>query len=376
MLIDTTKYDYFVLIVDDESAVQRLLQRLLEKRGYQVVTASDTEEARAHLGSQEFHLVLSDINMPGESGLDLVTFIRQTYPRTAVVMVSAIDEPETAELALEMGVYGYIIKPFEPNEVLINVANALWRRNLEISARDYQERLESEVAARTDQLQQTLNRLKGTYTKLEQASLETVIRLARAGEYKDEDTGAHILRMSHYASALSRKLGLGEKVASWILYAAPMHDIGKIGIPDGILLKPGPLDEAEWGIMKTHTTIGANILSGAERGFIRLAEVIALTHHEKWDGSGYPRGLKGKDIPLAGQITAVADIYDALTSVRPYKPAFSTGKAMEIMREMRGGHLKADLVDAFFEIQPEVMGIASTYLDDLSGLELSAEILG
>ena len=182
------------------------------------------------------------------------------------------------------------------------------------------------MQARTAELRETLDRLQVTLGRLEKVSLDTIIRLSRAGEYKDQDTGAHILRMSKYASALARRMGLGERVAQWILYASPMHDIGKIGIPDNILLKPGPLDAQEWEIMMAHTTIGGRILSGAESGFIRLAEVIALTHHEKWDGSGYPLGLAGPRIPLAGQITAMADVFDALTSERPYKPAFSLEK--------------------------------------------------
>ena len=375
MLIDTSKDEYFILVVDDEPDIHNLLKQLLEMHGYFVSTAGSAEAAREQLKKTDFHLVLSDINMPGESGFQLLSFIRRTYPKTAVVMISAIDEPRIAVQALEMGVYGYITKPFKLNEVLINTANALRRRHLEVAARTYQERLESEVAARTKELQHTLDRLRSTYEQLEQASLETVIRLARAGEYKDQDTGAHILRMGHFAAALARKVGLGEKVASHMLYAAPMHDIGKIGIPDDILLKPGKLDEEEWKIMKAHTTIGADILSGADRGFIRLAEIIALTHHEKWDGSGYPHGLKGNEIPLAGQITAVADVYDALSSVRPYKPAFPPEKVMAIMREMQGNHLKTDLVDAFFEIQSELKEISNAFRDTMPNFTLRAEML-
>jgi putative two-component system response regulator len=376
MLINTSQKDYFVLVVDDEPAIRKLLKQVLDMNGYLVSMAGNVVEARAELAKQKYHLVLSDINMPGESGFQLLSSIRKEYPNTAVVMVSAIDDPNIAEQALEMGVYGYITKPFKLNEVLINTANALRRRHLEIAARNYQARLEREVAARTKELQQTLDRLRETYQQLEQASLETVVRLARAGEYKDQDTGAHILRMGHFASALARKIGLREKTVDNILYAAPMHDIGKIGIPDDILLKPGPLNEEEWVFMRTHTSIGADILSGAEKGFIRLAEVIAQTHHEKWDGSGYPHGLKGDEIPIAGQITAVTDVYDALTSVRPYKKAFSLEKTREIMEESKGKHFRPDLVDAFFEIQSEVREIAATYQDTMPAFELRTEMLG
>ena len=218
------------------------------------------------------------------------------------------------------------------------------------SLRNYQKQLEAEVDRKTIQLQKTLEALQF-------ASLDSIHRLSRAAEYKDEDTGAHIERMSRYSEAVARKMGLCRKTVERILYAAPMHDVGKIGVPDKILLKPGPLDPDEWEIMKKHTTIGARILSGSRTGFIKLAEVIALTHHERWDGTGYPQGLKGTRIPLAGRITAIADVFDAMTTRRPYKEPFSVEKSFDIIRESKGTHFDPDVVDAFLAIKEEILAI-------------------
>lgn len=200
--------------------------------------------------------------------------------------------------------------------------------------------------------------------KIKAASLETIYRLSMASEYKDVDTGTHIKRMSRYSAAVARRMGLDEETIETILYAAPMHDLGKIGIPDRILLKPGMLDPAEWEMMKQHSVIGAKILKGSDAEFIRLAEIIAQSHHEKWDGSGYPDGLKGIEIPIAGRITAIADVFDALTSKRPYKEALSVETSLAIIREGRGRHFDPDVVDAFFAILDEILTIKKEYDDD------------
>ncbi len=213
------------------------------------------------------------------------------------------------------------------------------------------------VVERTAELKQAIGEIK-------LASLDTIHRLVRAAEYKDEDTGAHIQRMSQYSAAIARKVGLEGSKMENILYAAPMHDVGKIGIPDYILLKPGKLDLCEWEVIKKHTVIGAEILRGSDAEFIQQAEAIALTHHEKWDGSGYPRGLRGLEIPLAGRIVAIADVFDALTSKRPYKEPFSIEKSFEIIKQGRGSHFDPDVVDAFFAIQDEILSIKEKYKDE------------
>jgi putative two-component system response regulator len=220
----------------------------------------------------------------------------------------------------------------------------------------YQKELESEVSRRTRQLNDTHERLRAS-------SLEMVYRLSRASEFRDRDTGVHLKRMSQYCAAVSRRLVLSARTVDTILYAAPMHDVGKIGIPDSILLKPARLDARESEIMKMHTTIGAQILHGSREGFLRLGEVIALTHHERWDGRGYPRGLSGTQTPLVGYIVAIADVFDALTSKRPYKEAFPEDKAFSIIKDGRETHFHPDVCDAFFDIAPEISLIRKTYIE-------------
>lgn len=209
----------------------------------------------------------------------------------------------------------------------------------------------------------TREKLSEAVKKLQGASLETIYRLVLAAEYKDEDTSSHIQRMSHYSAAVARSIGLSEKAVDDILYASPMHDVGKIGIPDWILLKPGKLDPGEWEIMKTHTTIGAGILEDSQSEIIRLAEEIALSHHEKWDGSGYPFGLREEDIPLSGRVVAIADVFDALTSKRPYKEAFPEERAFSIIFKETGRHFDPKVVDAFFGIREEILSIKLKFKD-------------
>jgi putative two-component system response regulator len=212
------------------------------------------------------------------------------------------------------------------------------------------------VAARTVQLADALSRAKS-------GSVETVVRLSRAAEYRDEDTGEHLLRIGYYSAAVGRALGLADEVVENLLRAAPMHDIGKIGIPDSVLLKRGPLDPAEWAIVKQHPLIGAKILAGSESDVIRLGEVVALTHHERWDGSGYPAGLAGLEIPLAGRIVAVVDVFDAVASKRPYKESFSLDRSFEIVRGKSGNAFDASVVDAFFTVEAEIREIHATFQD-------------
>ena len=193
------------------------------------------------------------------------------------------------------------------------------------------------------------------------ASLESIFRLTRAAEYKDENTATHLRRTSSYSAVLGRELGLDERTVADLIYASPMHDIGKIGIPDQILLKRGKLTPDEWEVMKQHSTIGAEILAGSEIGFIQMAEIIALNHHEKWDGAGYPRGLSGEQIPVAARIMAVVDVFDALTSKRPYRDALPLAEALRIIEEGRGKHFDSRIVDAFFAAKERILAIQAEY---------------
>lgn len=352
-----------ILIVDDEDLIRRMLGRMLRRRGFDTTLAGSAAEARELLAEREFDLVLSDVNMPGESGLDLVRYAMETYPDTAAVMVTGLDDPQIASTALKIGAYGYIIKPFETNEVLINVANALRRRTLELENRRYRAYLEDTVQERTRDLQAAVENLKAAGTELRVSQEETIQRLARAAEFRSDETALHIRRMCLYCELLARHAGLPEKRCELIRIASPMHDIGKIGTPDSILMKKGRLTPEEFEIMKNHAEIGYRILAGSSSEMLQLAANIAQTHHEKWDGSGYPRGLKGDEIPIEGRICAIADVFDALTSKRCYKDAFSVARSREIMDEGRGRHFDPDLLDLFWEHVDEVLVIKARYVD-------------
>ncbi|HET8563166.1 MAG TPA: HD domain-containing phosphohydrolase [Candidatus Binatia bacterium] len=355
-----------VLIVDDEAPVLRLLSRVLEQYGYACTSAADSREARSHLQDKEFALMLCDVNMPNESGLDLAKHVLAQYPNTAVVMVTGVDDPHIAHAALEIGAYGYILKPFQSNEVLIDVANALRRRRLEIENRAYRENLEQTIRTRTAALQQAFEWLERTEKELRLSREETIQRLAIAAEFRDNSTARHIQRMSHYCGLLARRYGLDPEQCELIRTASPMHDIGKIGTPDHVLLKPGSFTPDEFKVICQHAEIGYRILSGSGAELLKTAAIIAWTHHERYDGTGYPRGLAGEAIPLEGRIAAIADAFDALTSKRVYKPAFSMDHAVDIMRKHRGNHFDPALLDVFFDSMDDVLMIRDQYSDSFS----------
>lgn len=352
-----------ILIVDDEEPIRRMLRRLLERHHYACKVASDATEARRQLEGQDFALILCDVNMPGESGLDLVRHVLREYPHTAAVMITGLDDPQLASIALEQGAYGYIIKPFESNEVLINVSNALRRRRLEIENQAHREHLEQTVLERTAALREAITNLERAERDIRLSREETIQRLALAAEFRDDETARHVQRMSHYCALLARRYGLDEGHCELIRIASPMHDIGKIGTPDSILLKPGKFTPEEFQAISRHPEIGYRILSGSDADLLKLAAVIAWTHHEKYDGSGYPRKLKGETIPLEGRIAAVADAFDALTSRRVYKPAFPVDQAISIMRQGRGKHFDPGLLDTFLDSMDQVLVVKDQYAD-------------
>lgn len=289
-------------------------------------------------------------------GFEVTRRIRQDdqHRLLPIILVTALRDMEDRVKGIEAGCDDFISKPFDKMELLARVRSLLKVKAYNDLMQNYRKELEVEVTLRTEELKQAFEKIKA-------ASLDTIYRLSMAAEFRDDDTGAHIKRMSLYTAAIARSMGLTEHAIENILYAAPMHDLGKIGIADLILLKPAGLTPAEWEIMKQHTLIGAKILKGSDAEFIRLGEVIALSHHEKWDGSGYPTGLKGIEIPIAGSITAIADVFDALTTKRPYKEAFSVEKSLAIIREGRGNHFDPDVVDAFLAIQDEILTIKKQY---------------
>lgn len=341
-----------ILLVDDHPENIELLKAYLAPQGYETVQAANGEEALKALSSQAIDLILLDVMMPGMDGFEVTRHVRQdkTNPQLPIVLVTALRETEDRVKGIEAGCDDFISKPFDGIELLARVRSLLKVKAYNDLMSRYQQELETEVRKRTEELRQAFEKIKS-------ASLDTIYRLSVASEYKDEDTGAHIKRMSHYSAAIARQLGLDAKLVEAILYAAPMHDVGKIGIPDHILMKPGKLDAQEWEIMQQHTIIGANILKGSDAEFIQLGESIARHHHEKWDGSGYPDHLKGSEIPITSRIVAIADVFDALTSKRPYKEPFSLEKSFTIIQEGKGTHFDPDVVDAFFAIQDEILSI-------------------
>ncbi|MGH2751354.1 MAG: HD domain-containing phosphohydrolase [Actinomycetota bacterium] len=346
-----------ILVVDDEVPVRRLLVRLLERNGYSCATAGDAVAATESLEAEPFDLLLTDMSMPGESGLDLIRSASDRYPDLATVMVTGLDDRDLANSALELGAYGYVIKPFESNEILISVTNALRRRSLEIENREHQQRLEQKVKERTGELWNAIRDLETTQEELRRSREETVKRLSIAAEFRDDETGRHIQRMSRYCALLARELGHDSEQAELIRVASQMHDIGKLGIPDSILRKPGPLTPEERRIMEQHCEIGWRILAESQSELLDCAAVIALAHHERVDGTGYPRGLSGSDIPFAGRIAAIADVFDALTTDRIYRAAMPLGRALEIMRDGKGTHFDAGALDKFFDTLDEVIRI-------------------
>jgi putative two-component system response regulator len=340
-----------VLVVDDDPGVQRMMRRILSRAGYNVHIADGGQEAFDKIAAGLPDLIMLDLSMPMIDGFEIATYLKSN-PKTRdipILLITGLASSQNHVKALDLGVNDFLSKTAEPEEILARIRSHLKIKQLNDQLSDYRDSLEKTVALRTAQLKD--------------ASMETIWRLTAASEHRDNETGEHIKRMSHYAAAIARQMGLNNKAVETLLYAAPMHDIGKIGIPDGILLKPDKLDGREWEIMKSHTTIGAEILAGSNVDMVKMGRVIALTHHEKWDGSGYPRGLKGSKTPLIGRIVAIADVFDALTSKRPYKEAFSVEESNRIIYEGRGSHFDPEVVDAFFSIQDTILEIKAQYRD-------------
>ena len=332
-----------ILVVEDEPHVRAVLHRMLTGAGYDCSAASDGAVAWELLQHESFRLVLSDIMMPNMTGVDLLAKIKEVFPDVAVVLVTALDDRSTAIAAVENGAYGYIIKPFQESELVITVAAALDRQRLTALANRYQEELKKQVAERTQ---------------------EIVFRLLAASRYRDEETGAHLRRMAQYAEALAEALGWPSQVVTDIRLAAPMHDIGKIGIPDRVLRKPARLTDSEFEIVQQHAPIGAEILAGSGIPLLEMAHDIALYHQEKWDGSGYPEVLAGTAIPEAARIVAIADVYDALLSQRVYRPAMREEQALKLMASGRGTHFDPTIFDCFMRILPKFRKIRATFVDD------------
>jgi cyclic di-GMP phosphodiesterase len=341
-----------LLVVDDQHAGRAVAARILQPH-YEIQCAADANEARLMLMDGPVDLLLCDIHLPGESGMELVkSLLVGDSDDLAVVMVTGEDNPDLANRAFELGAYGYLVKPYRRGDLLITVSNALRRRQLEQQSRAYQRELEDDVIMKSLETEHVRQLLRRSEQSLERSRLETVHKLSLTVEMRDQVTGHHLSRMGAYCEEIARRMHLPEQECDILSLAAQMHDIGKIAIPDGILLKPGPLTEEERAQVETHADIGRQILQGSESPLLQLAECIAWTHHEKFDGSGYPRGLSGGDIPVHGRIAAVADVYDALTRDRPYREAMPVADATRLMAEGRGEHFDPDVLDTFMAAVP------------------------
>jgi putative two-component system response regulator len=341
-----------VLVVDDEHAARAVAGRILQAH-YEVQFAADAPEARSKLMGGPVDLLLCDIHLPGESGIELMgSLLTREDDDLAVVMVTGEDNPALADRAFELGAYGYLVKPYRRGDLLITISNALRRRQLEQQSRAYQRELEQDVITKSLETEHVRQLLHRSEESLERSRVETVHKLSLAVEMRDQVTGHHLSRMGAYCEEIARRLHLPGDECNIISLAGQMHDIGKIAIPDQILLKPGPLTDEERAVVETHAEIGKQILQGSESPILQLAECIAWTHHERVDGSGYPRGLQGEEIPIHGRIAAVADVYDALTRDRPYREALPAAEATALMADGRDTHFDPAVLDVFMLAVP------------------------
>jgi putative two-component system response regulator len=344
---DQSLQDARILIVDDEAMNVRMLEQILEPEGYgQLISTTDAREALPLFRERRPDLVLLDIKMPHLDGHEVLERLRMEIPDgdyVPVLVLTSDGSSQTRRRALSGGASDFLTKPFSPVEARLRIHNLLHTRFLHRSLREHNRLLESRVRERTAEL-------TARTEELDEARLEILERLARAAEFRDDDTGLHTQRVSRIAALVAECLGIEPDEVELIRRAAPLHDIGKIGIPDRILLKDGPLDREETKLMQRHTVIGAEILSGSRVPLLQVGRDIALTHHEWWDGSGYPAGLRGEAIPLPGRLVAVADVFDALTHDRPYKRAWARDSAVGEIEQLAGSHLDPAVVAGFLDL--------------------------
>lgn len=363
-----------IMLVDDEPYNIMVAQKFLEGAGYErFVSTTNASAALELIADEQPDVILLDVMMPHVSGLDILhaLSVDRQWRNIPVIILTAASDAETKKTALELGATDFLSKPVDAHELVPRVRNALVIKANQDRLHQHAVRLEDEVARRTNELAASRE--------------EVILCLARAAEFRDNDTANHVIRVGRYVGVIARQLGMDERRIKLLEQAAQLHDVGKLGIPDAVLQKPGPLDPQEYELVKEHTKcgarimqplqqreldvlrrhaeIGARILDQQSSPVLTTAALIALTHHERWDGTGYPLGLAGEDIPIEGRMTAVADVFDALASTRPYKAPFPREKCFEILREKSGSHFDPTVIEAFFAGSHDIVKIQIQYAD-------------
>lgn len=348
-----------ILVVDDEPVNVMILEQMLQEAGYKNVRGlTDPAEALASFEAYAPDLVVLDLRMPVIDGFGVMEHIRARISKGVylpILVVTADVVQEVRRRALIAGATDFLTKPFDETEVLLRIENLLRTRWQYLLLQDENAVLDLKVRERTQALELSNQRLELSNQKLDWSQAEIVLRLAQAAEFRDDDTGKHTQRVGEVSRLLAQHMGLTDSRCDLMGLAAPLHDVGKIGTPDAILLKPGRLTADEFTIMQSHATIGGALLSRGQSPLMQMAETIALTHHERWDGSGYPQGLSGDAIPLEGQIVGIADVFDALTHARPYKAAWPVPETLAEFQHLRGVHFSASLIDTFMTLPHQTL---------------------
>ncbi|MBI3560470.1 MAG: response regulator [Gammaproteobacteria bacterium] len=345
-----------IVVIDDQVTTLKLLYKILNNisklSNIRVHTFSDETKALLWLKNNSADLIMLDYKLSSLSGLEIILLIKQwpQYLNVPIVMITAYDEMSLRYAALDAGVSDFISKPIDYRECQARCFNLLQMRS-------YQQQLESHNHELAEQV-------KATTQTIINREREALFHLAKAGEYRDADTGNHIVRIASYSRLIAEGIGMDQEYCELIQHASPMHDVGKIGIPDHILLKPGRLNQNEWIIMRTHSEMGYEILQGSTSKYMQMGATIALRHHEKYNGEGYPNGLAGEAIPLEARIVAVADVFDALTSIRPYKIPWAIDKAIEYLRDEAGKHLDPKCVSALIAQHEKITTIHGKFTDE------------